>query len=165
LRADTGHSRHLQLARLIVMSTEPQNAAVSAPKGPSWDDMRVGLKVGPLTYIITPEMVADFCAALPASSTPYAASAAAADAVMPPTLLATDYIPLLHGKLELGWGLMVRHSLKILRPIKVGDAVIVTGEITDKYERKGRHYWTLRYTVQNAGGEVCLENLISCSVD
>jgi len=135
------------------------------PKGPSWDELQVGLKVGPLTYLITPEMVADFCAALPADPSPYTAGAASKDAVMPPTLLATDYIPLLRGKLELGWGLMARHSLKILRPVMVGDTVTVTGEITEKYVKKGRHYWTLRYQVKNSAGDVCLENLISCSVD
>ena len=67
---------------------------------------------------------------------------------MPPTLLATDYIPLLRGHLELGWGLMARHALKSVRPVAIGDTVTVTGEIVDKFERKGRHYWTLRYDVQ-----------------
>ena len=61
--------------------------------------------------------------------------------------------------------LLRRHSLKLLRPVKVGDTVAVTGEITEKYVKKGRHYWTLRYRVQNSAGEVCLENLITCSVD
>jgi hypothetical protein len=147
------------------MPVEPQTAVVSPTQGPSWDDLQVGLKVGPLTYTITPDMVADFCAALPTGTAPYAAGAADKAAVMPPTLLTTDYVALLHGQLELGWGLMARHSLKIRHPIRVGETVIVTGEITDKYERKGRHYWTLRYEVRNADGEVCLENLISCSVD
>lgn len=147
------------------MPVKPQTAVASPPKGPSWADLQVGLKVGPLSWTITPDMVADYCEALPAGTAPYAEGASDAEAIMPPALLATDYIPLLHGNLELGWGLMARHSLKILRPIRVGDTVVVTGEITDKYERKGRHYWTLRYEVRNAAGEVCLENLISCSVD
>jgi acyl dehydratase len=137
-----------------------RTAAVAPPEGPNWDELQVGLTVGPLIYTITPDMVTDFCAALAVDPAPYLA-----DAAMPPTLLATDYIPLLHGKLELGWGLMARHSLKILRPVKVGDTVTVTGEVTDKYVRKGRHYWTLRYLVRNSAGETCLENLISCSVD
>jgi hypothetical protein len=136
------------------------NATLAPPQGPSWDDLEVGLKVGPLTYTITPEMVAEFCAALPVDPAPYLAEGA-----MPPSLLATDYIPLLHGKLELGWGLMARHSLKSLRPVKIGDTVTVFGEVTDKYVRKDRHYWTLRYLVKDSAGETCLENLISCSVD
>ncbi len=140
--------------------SQVQDAVIAPPKGPSWDDLRVGLKVGPQTYLITPELVKSFCAALPVDPAPYLSRGE-----MPATLLATDYIPLLHGKLELGWGLMARHSLKTLHPIKIGDTVTVTGEVIDKYERKGRHYWTLRYEVRNSGGETCLENLISCSVD
>lgn len=136
------------------------DTVVAPPKGPSWDDLKVGLQVGPLTYLITPEMVTAFCAALPVDPAPYLA-----DGIMPPSLLATDYIPLLHGKLELGWGLMARHALKVFCPIRIGDTVTVTGEVTDKYERKGRHYWTLRYEVRNSAGAICLENLISCSVD
>jgi hypothetical protein len=137
-----------------------QEADIAPPKGPSWDDLKVGLNVGPLTYLITRELVTSFCAALPVDPAPYLARGE-----MPATLLTTDYIPLLHGKLELGWGLMARHSLKSLCTIRIGETVTVTGEITDKYERKGRHYWTLRYDVKNAAGETCLENLISCSVD
>jgi len=137
-----------------------QEAAIAPPKGPSWDELQVGLKVGPLSYLITPELVTSFCAALPVDAAPYLARGE-----MPATMLATDYIPLLHGKLELGWVLMARHSLKSLRQVKNGDTVTVTGEVADKYERKGRHYWTLRYEVRNSTGETCLENLISCSVD
>jgi hypothetical protein len=129
-------------------------------EGPSWDQLRVGLKVGPLTHTITAELVRDFCAAVPADAKVYEA-----DGVMPPTLLATDYIPLLRGHLELGWGLMARHSLKALRPVAINDTVTVTGEIVDKFERKGRHYWTLRYDVCNSRGERCLEQVVTCSVD
>ena len=138
------------------------NATVpSAPSdGPTWNDLRVGLKVGPLTHTISPEMVRDFCAALPADAAVYEAAG-----LMPPTLLATDYIPLLKGHLELGWGLMARHSLKALRPVAINETVTVTGEIVDKFERKGRHYWTLRYDVSNSRGERCLEQFVTCSVD
>jgi hypothetical protein len=135
--------------------------ALSPPSdGPSWDELRVGLKVGPLTHTITPEMVRDFCAALPTDATTWETAG-----LMPPTLLATDYIPLLKGHLELGWGLMARHSLKALRPVAINETVTVTGEIIDKFERKGRHYWTLRYDVSNSRGERCLEQLVTCSVD
>ena len=136
----------------------------ASEKGPSWDELQVGLVVGPLHYTITEEMIADFCAALPVAEKPYQSSSGAAS-VMPPTLLATDYIPLLKGHLELGWGLMARHSMKVLRPVKVDDTVTVRGKITDKYEKKGRHYWTLQYDVTNSSGQVCSQSTISCSVD
>jgi hypothetical protein len=134
---------------------------ISPPaEGPPWDDLKVGLKVGPLVHTITAEMVRDFCAAMPADATAYEARG-----VTPPTLLATDYIPLLRGHLELGWGLMARHAMKSIRSVTIGDTVTVKGEIIDKFERKGRHYWTLRYDVSNSRGELCVENLVTCSVD
>ena len=136
----------------------------ASEKGPSWDELQVGLVVGPLHYTITEEMISDFCAALPVAEKPYQSPSGAAS-VMPPTLLATDYIPLLKGHLELGWGLMARHSMKVLRPVKVNDVVMVRGKIIDKYEKKGRRYWTLQYDVTNSSGQVCSHNTISCSVD
>jgi len=136
-------------------------SAVSPPnEGPTWDELDIGRKVGPLVHVISPEMVRDFCKALPVDAAVYEAQG-----TMPPTLLATDYIPLLRGHLELGWGLMARHSLKIVRPVAIGDTVTVSGEIVDKFVRKGRHYWTLRYDVRDSRGELCLENTVTCSVD
>jgi hypothetical protein len=134
-------------------------------KDPSWDELVVGLEVGPLRYVVTPEMVADFCAALPVDAQPYGTGGICADPVMPPTLLATDYIPLLRGHLELGWGLMSKHAVKSLRPIRVNDTVTVAGGVTDKFVKKGRHYWTLQYEVRNSAGEPCLQATITCSVD
>jgi hypothetical protein len=142
------------------MGTEAAHNIAPPADGPSWDDLKVGLKVGPLTHTISAGMVRDFCAALPADT-----AVCEAQGVMPPTLLATDYIPLLRGHLELGWGLMARHTLKSIRAVAIGDTVTVTGEIIDKFERKGRHYWTLRYEVKNSRGEPCIENVVTCSVD
>ena len=131
----------------------------------TWWELEVGLRVGPLTYEVRPEMVAEYCGAMPVDGAPYRAGGAYDQAIMPPTMLATDYVPLLKNHLSLGWGLMARHTIKSLRPVRAGDTVTVTGEIVDKFERKGRHYWTLAYRVLDAGGEMCLDNRITCSVD
>jgi len=142
------------------MGTETAHTISPPTDGPSWHELKVGLQVGPLVHTISLGMVRDFCAAMPADAAVYEAQG-----VMPPTLLATDYIPLLRGHLELGWGLMARHALKSIRSVAIGDTVTVTGEVIDKFERKGRHYWTLRYDVKNSRGELCIENLVTCSVD
>jgi hypothetical protein len=141
-------------------------ASAQTQDEPTWADLKVGLEVGPLTYIVTGDMVQAFCEAMPVEPDPYRRGAASGVAeIMPPTMLATDYIPLLQGHLALGWGLMARHSLKSLKPVRIGDTVTVAGTITEKFEKKGRHYWTLAYHVTNSGGERCLESVISCSVD
>ena len=142
------------------MSAESASAIAPPAEGPTWDELHVGLKVGPLRHTISLQMVRDFCAALPADAAVHEDAG-----LMPPTLLATDYIALLRGHLNLGWGLMARHSLKILRPVAIGDTVTVSGEIVDKFVRKDRHYWTLRYDVRDSAGEPCLENVVTCSVD
>ena len=132
---------------------------------PTWDQLQVGLRVGPLTYEVTRKMVSEFCAAMPFEADPYLDGSPDAAGIMPPTMLATDYIPLLKGHLHLGWGLMSRHSIRSLKPVRIGDTVTVSGVIADKFEKKGRHYWTLEYSVSNAAGERCLESTITCSVD
>ena len=50
-----------------------ESAGTGTSKDPTWEDLEVGLEVGPLRYIVTPEMVADFCAALPVDAQPYGA--------------------------------------------------------------------------------------------
>jgi hypothetical protein len=142
------------------MGKETTSTIAPPADGPSWNELQVGLKVGPLVHTISAEMVRDFCAAMPADAARYEA-----ERIMPPTLLATDYIPLLRGHLELGWGLMSRHALRSVRPVAIGDTVTVKGEIVDKFERKGRHYWTLRYDVFDSHGALCVENTVTCSVD
>src|SRR5271156_2700530 len=76
---------------------------------PGWDELQVGLRVGPLTHQIRPEMVQAFCQAMPFDPAQYTERATYERAIMPPTMLATDYVPLLHRQLSLGWGLMARH--------------------------------------------------------
>src|SRR4051794_22379174 len=97
-----------------IMGTETAHTISPPADGPSWHELTVGLKVGPLVHTISTEMVRDFCAAMPADAVAYEAQG-----VMPPTLLATDYIPLLRGHLELGWGLMARHALKSVRSVAI----------------------------------------------
>lgn len=147
------------------MRLSAEGTDTQVPGEPTWQELEVGLEVGPLTYAVTGEMVQAYCEAMSFESDPYLAGAASAVDVMPPTMLATDYVPLLQGRLALGFGLMARHSIKSLKPVKVGDTVTVAGTITEKFEKKGRHYWTLSYYVANSRGERCLESEITCSVD
>jgi hypothetical protein len=140
-------------------------AGAQAQGEPTWAELKVGLAVGPLTYTVTHDMVQAFCDAMPVETDPYRRGAASSADIMPTTMLATDYVPLLQGHLALGWGLMSRHTTKSLKPVRIGDAVTVAGTITEKFEKKGRHYWTLAYHVTNSGGERCLESEITCSVD
>lgn len=149
------------------MSAEAAGATQHEPtqNEPTWADLKVGLEVGPLKYAVTGEMVKAFCEAMPIEAAPYLNAGDGAADIMPPTMLATDYVPLLQGKLALGWGLMARHAIRSLKPVRVGDTVTVAGTITEKFEKKGRHYWTLTYHVTNGAGDRCLESEITCSVD
>jgi hypothetical protein len=140
-------------------------AGAQTEREPTWAELKVGLEVGPLKYTVTREMVQAFCEAMPVEADPYRSGAAGTVDIMPSTMLATDYVPLLQGHLALGWGLMARHSIKSLKAVRIGDTVTVAGKITEKFEKKGRHYWTLAYHVTNAGGERCLQSEITCSVD
>jgi hypothetical protein len=130
----------------------------------SWADLKPGRKVGPLTYVITPEAVRAYCAALAVPPEDYLAPEDGPP-VAPPTLLATAYSALLRPYLDLGHGLMARHAAVAHKPVRIGDTVSVTGEVTETFEKKGRHYWTLRYEVRDRQGDLCVTNQITCSVD
>jgi hypothetical protein len=128
----------------------------------TWDDLLLGQAVEPIEHVIDGGMVAAFNSVLAAGE---GRAPNAAPRTMPPTLLATDYVLLLLPTLQLGFGLMSRHETHALSPITVGDRVTVSGIITDKFIRKDRHYWTMRYEVRNSGGILCVVYIVTCSVD
>ncbi|MFT3976437.1 MAG: hypothetical protein QM688_04900 [Sphingomonas bacterium] len=127
---------------------------------PSWEELQPGQRVGPIEHDVTPAMVDAFLATMGAATD----RRALAGEPMPPTLLATDYVLLLHGVLELGHGLMRSHETIVHRPVPVGARVEMAGEIIDKFVRKGRNYWTLEYHVA-ANGERCITYIVTCSVN
>lgn len=132
---------------------------------PTWDEVSIGMTVGPYAIEVTPQLVADYCAALPVDPDTYLAPADGAAPFMPPMLPAAWYIHLLKGRLHLGSGLMARHSLSARRVVPVGERLTARGELVEKYERKGRHYWTLHYEMHNAAGELCQTHILNSTVD
>ena len=134
-----------------------------APQPLTWDELDVGLTVGPIDHLISQEMVVSYRNLLAADEARPAETGPGS--AMPPTLLATDYVLLLHHQLQLGFGLMTRHETHALHPVTIGDRVSVSGTITDKFERKDRHYWTMRYEVRNEVGVLCIVYIVTCTVD
>lgn len=137
---------------------------IARPAPEDWANLKPGLKVGPLTQRITPATVRAYCDALGVDANAYLVPRDGPP-VAPPTLLATAYSALLRPHLNLGHGLMARHAMQVRRPIPVGEDATVSGELVETFERKGRHYWTLRCAVHDARGETCVLNEITCSVD
>ena len=125
----------------------------------TWDDLVVGQAVGPLVHAVEPSLVAAFDAVIPPGG-----QATAGD-IMPSTMLATDYVLLLHDTLQLGFGLMTRFETETLRPVGVGDTVTVQGLVVDKFVRRERHYWTLRYEVRDRADALCIVHVVTCTVD
>lgn len=132
---------------------------------PTWDEVEVGMTVGPYEVEITPALVEAYCAALPVEPSTYLRPADGGAAFMPPMLPAAWYIHLLKGRLHLAYGLMARHSMQGHRAVGLGERLTATGELVEKYERKGRHYWTLRYEMRNAAGELCQTHTLNSTVD
>lgn len=135
--------------------------AAATGEFPTWDVLQPGREVGPIEHLVTTEMVDAFARAVGGDAAP----AAKIGDPMPPTLLATEYVLLLSGVLDLGHGLMSRHETTIRQPVRIGERVTVRGRIVDKFIRKQRNYWVLEYDVRNAADEVCILYRISCSVN
>ena len=137
--------------------------------GVRFGDVRSGDRLAPVTMPISYTRVCQNAAAtfdwMPGHHDPAYARAQGQETIYLSTLFFTGFVD----RCVTDWAgpeaFICRRRITMTSPIYAGETATVTGEVTDKYERKGRHYWTLRYEVRNSAGAICLENLISCSVD
>lgn len=81
-----------------------------------------------------------------------------------PTLLANDILRLFHllydvrppsGGMYLG-GLHAKNELEFLRPVKLGDTVVIRGKHTEKYQKRGQNIRVVEGQVADAAGQPLL---------
>jgi acyl dehydratase len=111
-------------------------------------DIYVGRDVGRHDYVVTPELVGAYSAALDDHNTIYTATSPFGGPVAPALLFHSEvyafrdhpqaqpswYLPNLYGNLH------ARQEWELFRPIMVGDAVHTRSWITDRYAKRGRDY-------------------------
>lgn len=77
-----------------------------------------------------------------------------AGAVAHPGWIAARMTPLIHHSYDYGPAIHTRSQVQHLRPIPVGQGVVVAGRLVDAYERNGHHYGVVDGVLHDGGGNV-----------
>ncbi len=112
-----------------------------------WDELVPGAETGSVEFVVTDEMIDEYVGAMEiahpwftSANTPYHARIAPPDMIckLAMTPLFQEYI-----RRELGPNMRARQAFKFFAPIRAGMTVKATGHLTEKYERRGKHFVTL----------------------
>jgi hypothetical protein len=111
------------------------------------ENLHQGMRLGPVFYVVAPEQVADFAAALRSGNPLYRGE----DAIAPPTMRLLDYELLIAKHFRGGrGGVHAKHRCELVEPMRVGQAVRVDGVVTATERRRGKFYFTLEYETRDA---------------
>ena len=131
-----------------------------------WENMSVGDRLGPVHYVLTPEVAAEFARA--SNLSPAAAALLVGDQGRPaahPVLTQSDYMQLLQDRYgPMGTGLHTRQRTVVHRPLPLNIALTGRGQVTALEQKRGRDYWTIDYSVR-AGSQLLVEHQMTASVD
>ncbi len=109
-----------------------------------------GMRLGPVFYVVEPDQIKAFAAALRTSNPLYEGAAALA----PPTMRLLDYALLIAHHFKGGkGGVHAKHRCELFEPIRAGQAVRVDGTIVSTERRRGKFYFTLEYETRDATDE------------
>jgi hypothetical protein len=125
------------------------------------ENLREGMRLGPVHYVITAEQVGAFAGAVRSTNSLYAGGSDAA--LAPPTMRLNDYALLIAEHFKGGkGGVHAKHRCEFHRPMRVGQSVITTGTITKTYRKRGKFYFELEYESRDAErGELLVRQAIT----
>ena len=112
------------------------------------ENLRVGMRLGPIFYVVTPEQTRNFAQAV---ATDGAVSGEIGDTIASPTMRLPDYALLIAEHFKGGkGGVHAKHWCEFHEPMRVGQAVKSEGTITAAFRRRGKFYFTLEYESRDA---------------
>jgi hypothetical protein len=112
--------------------------------------LRVGYKLGPFEYTITREMADMHLAAIDNQEPLFKNFSAAGPRMIPPCFTTRDYIYLLVQKNVWGSGGILTHQeSEFYNPGRIGQRVVCTGMIAERYVKKGSHYLVIEYQIDD----------------
>ena len=118
------------------------------------ENLHVGMRLGPIFYVVTPEQTRAFARAVAANSE---SGAEIGEAIASPTMRLQDYALLIAEHLKGGnGGVHAKHWFEFREPIRVGQAVKTSGVITAAFRKRGKFYFTLEYESRDATTEQLL---------
>lgn len=125
------------------------------------ENLRQGMRLGPVFYVVGAEQVADFAAAMRTDNPLYRG----AGALAPPTMRLQDYALLISKHFRGGkGGVHAKHRCELIEPMRVGQAVRVDGVVTAAERRRGKFYFTLEYETRDAASNQLLTRQAITSV-
>lgn len=117
-----------------------------------YDEIEPGFDLGSIEYTITPDQARAYEDSLrdetdwSGTSSPFGAPVAS------PGLLASDYVKLIASQYEFVGGVHAKQENTYLGPPPVGRSLRVTGQVVDKYERRGRLWLVVETTTSDDAG-------------
>lgn len=121
-------------------------------------ELDVGDVLGPVEYTLSPFVVREYCHAVELHHDCFQG---VDGLVMPPTLVHLDKLRLYAHACPKGTGPTARihyeYDAEVLAPVRVGDRLSVSGEVVERYTRKGRDYVVMEIRLVRAdGGELLI---------
>jgi hypothetical protein len=111
------------------------------------ENVHVGMRLGPVFYVVESKQIDAFAAALHTSNPLYQGDSALA----PPTMRLLDYERLIAHHFKGGkGGVHARHRCEFIEPLRAGQAVRVDGVFTAAEYKRGKFYFTLEYETHDA---------------
>ena len=124
-----------------------------------WDDINVGDEGQTLEYVISDELIDRYADVTGDRHEWYMNRSPFGVRVAHNTINALDYFAIMVLKWQREWdGLHARQETEVSAPLKVGQKVRVVGKFIEKYEKRGRKYFTLEYITTDENGSEILRN-------
>jgi N-terminal half of MaoC dehydratase len=115
------------------------------------ENLREGMRLGPIHYVVTPERARTFSDAVKAASPEFIVDERNPNAIVSPTMRLPDYALLIAAHLKGGkGGVHAKHWCEFHEPMRVGQSVKAEGKITATYYKRGKFYFTLEYEARDA---------------
>ena len=61
-------------------------------------------------------------------------------------------------------GVQAKHSMRLYRPLRVGEEATVEGVLVDKYIKRGHKYLVFEYTLRDSAGQILCVNTMTTVV-
>lgn len=115
--------------------------------------LRIGEKFGPFEYTITEEMVDLHLAAIDNSDAAFKNLSQDGRRIIPPCFTTRDYVYLFLQKGIWGsGGIQTAQESEFYNPGYVGQRLVCTGEVIERYVKKNKHYMVFEYRVVDGNG-------------
>lgn len=130
---------------------------VSEPKPMRWENIEVGEELGWVEGTISDFQIKTHGYAVDDYGDWYLKDSPFGGRIGHPTLLASDILRLFMLSYDMrppfSGGLHAKNELELLRPVKLGDRVIIRGRHTEKYEKRGQRVRVLEGEAVNESGQ------------